>query len=80
MVWSQPSGASTLGFDYSGFDKKAFTVGLAYYFTQTFRFVGGYTKNYGDSGHNFVREQITGSTKKTGFKNDVFYFAAFYGW
>jgi hypothetical protein len=80
MVWSQPSGATSLGFDYSGFDKKAFTVGLAYYFTQTFRVVTAYTRNYGDSGHNFVRESITGSNKKTGFKNDVFLFAVFYGW
>jgi hypothetical protein len=80
MVWSQPSGTTSLGFDYSGFDKRVFTVGLVYFFTQTLRVAGGYTRNYGDSGHNFVREQITGSTKKTGFKNDFYYVALAFGW
>jgi hypothetical protein len=80
QVWSQPSGATSLGFDYSGFDKKTFSVGLNYYFTQTFRALLQYDFNYGDEGHNFVREFITGSTKKTGFGNNVWYFIVTYGW
>jgi hypothetical protein len=80
MVWSQPSGTTSLGFDYSGFDKRTFTVGLNYYFTQTLRALLQYDFNYGDGAHNPVRESITGSTKKTGFNNNVFLFALTYGW
>jgi hypothetical protein len=80
MVWSKPSGSTTIGFDYSGFDKRSFSIGLNYYFTQTFRALLQYDFNYGDTGHNFVRESITGSTKKTGFKEDVWLFAVTFGW
>jgi hypothetical protein len=80
QIWSQPSGATSLGFDYSGFDKRSFTVGLNYYFTQTFRALVQYDFNYGDAALNPVRESITGSSKKTGFNNNVFYFIITYGW
>jgi hypothetical protein len=78
-LWSQPSGKATLGkfgggFDYSGFDKKRFLVSLNYYFTQTFIAKFEYAHNYGDTGLNFLREAITGSSKKTGFGNDVYKF------
>jgi hypothetical protein len=80
QVWSQPSGATFLGFDYSGFDKKTFSVGLSYYFTQTLRVFFQYDFNYGDGAHNFVRESFTGPSKKTGFNNNVWYFGLLYGW
>jgi hypothetical protein len=80
QVWSQPSGATFLGFDYSGFDKKTFALGLSYYFTQTLRMSFQYDFNYGDGAHNFVRESFTGPSKKTGFNNNVFYLSLIYGW
>jgi hypothetical protein len=78
-VWSQPSGKASLGkinggFDYSGFDKKRFTVTLGYYFTQSLTIKFEFAHNYGETGHNPLREFITGSTKKTGFAQDVFTF------
>jgi hypothetical protein len=80
QTWSKPSGATSLGFDYSGFDKRTISVGLSYYFTQTLRALFQYDFNYGEEGHNFVRESITGSSKKTGFGNNVWYFLVTYGW
>jgi hypothetical protein len=82
--WSQPSGQASLGklgggFDYSGFDRKRFSVTLGYYFTQTFTAKVEYAHNYGDKGLNFLREAITGSSKKTGFANDVFTFKVVWG-
>jgi hypothetical protein len=80
QTWSQPSGALNFGFDYSGFDKRAISVGLSYYFTQTFRALLQYDFNYGDGAHNPVRESITGQIKKTGYNNNVWYFIVTYGW
>jgi hypothetical protein len=80
VTWAQPSGATSLGFDYSGFDKKTLSLGLNYYFTQTLRAGFQYDFNYGDLAHNFVRESITGSSKKTGFGNNAWYFYVTYGW
>jgi hypothetical protein len=80
QVWSQPSGATNLGFDYSGFDRRTFTLGVNYYFTNTFRALFQYDFNYGDGAHNFVRESITGSSKKTGYNNNVWIFMFLFSW
>jgi hypothetical protein len=80
MIWCQPSGRTDFGFDYSGFDKRAFTLNLAYYFTQTLSAKLQYNFNYGDKAHNFVRESFTGPSKKTGFGNNNWIFELAYGW
>jgi hypothetical protein len=80
MSWCQPAGRATLGFDYSGFDKKTISFTLGYYFTQSLTAKLQYDINYGDSGLNFVRESITGSSKKTGFDKNWLVFRIAYGW
>lgn len=79
-VWSQESGRSILGFDYSGFDKRRVSLTLDYYFTQSFIAKVGYDFNYGDTGLNTTLNFLTGATRKTGYAKNVFTFRIAYGW
>lgn len=83
-LWQQKSGQLNNfpfgGFDYSGYYKRRLTFCLGYYFTETFSMKLNYDINYGEKGNNFLRQFVTGSTKKSGFAKNVFTLRFVYGW
>lgn len=86
-VWRQTAGIVSpffqtggFGFDYSGFDRRRFTICLGYYFTQTFSIKLNYDINYGKKALNFFRQAVTGSSEKTGFAQNVFTLRLVMGW